>query len=299
MRFQILLISGLLVCARLSFAQSSVTVNSTIDKNEILVGEQIRLSLDVKVSLGFNPSWFLLDTIPHFDIVSKGRIDSLITEDGKSYHQNIIITSFDSGMHAIPKLPIVIGGKSFFTDSIPVTVKFTTLGPKQEYHDIKDILDVPYPYTRYIVWSIIFVTVISIGLVIYFITSKQSVAPKEEMHISKLTPYEEAIQSLEELKQQQLPEQGQVKLYYSRLNDILRLFVLRKLQIASMAKTNEEIIVQLKSQQLSNEQNSQLSKALRVIDFVKFAKYLPSENDNEENYNVIKSSVEILNEIGE
>ncbi|HVM87725.1 MAG TPA: hypothetical protein VMT76_06020 [Puia sp.] len=299
MRLQTILISVLLISANLSFAQSAVTVNAAVDKSEILIGERIQLSLDIKVSLGFNPSWFSLDTIPHFDIISKGKIDSVITQNDKSYHQNIIITSFDSGMHVIPRLPIVIGEKDFFTDSIPVTVKFTPQDSKQDYHDIKDIFDVQYPYSRYIIWSIIALTVISVAGAVYFISRKQKELTKEEIPVSRLTPYEEAVAALEELKKQQLPEKGQIKLYYSKLNDILRLFVLRKLRIPSMAETNEELIMQLQDQNISKEQFLQLAQALRVSDFVKFAKYLPSENDNEENYKTIKSSVEILNEIGE
>jgi hypothetical protein len=133
--------------------------------------------------------------------------------------------------------------------------------------------------------------------VIYFITRKKAEKIFEQKEVSRLTPYEEAIDSLEQLKKQQLARKGQVKLYYSRLNDILRLFVLRKLRIASMVKTNEELIMQLKELNISREQFSHLAQALRMSDFVKFAKYVPGENENEQNFDIIKSSVEILNTI--
>jgi len=287
----------LLLCTHFAFAQNSVTVNASVDKREILIGEQIQLSLDAKVSLGLNVSWFALDTLPHFDIIEKGKIDSVITETEKSYHQVIIITSFDSGMYTIAALPLVVEGKNFLTDSISINIKFKPLDPKQDYHDIKDILDVQNPFAKYIVWAIIAITVLSIFLVIYFITRKKAEKIFEQKEVSRLTPYEEAIDSLEQLKKQQLARKGQVKLYYSRLNDILRLFVLRKLRIASMVKTNEELIMQLKELNISREQFSHLAQALRMSDFVKFAKYVPGENENEQNFDIIKSSVEILNTI--
>jgi len=290
-------ILALLLCTHFAFAQNSVTVNASVDKREILIGEQIQLSLDAKVSLGLNVSWFALDTLPHFDIIEKGKIDSVITETEKSYHQVIIITSFDSGMYTIAALPLVVEGKNFLTDSISINIKFKPLDPKQDYHDIKDILDVQNPFAKYIVWAIIAITVLSIFLVIYFITRKKAEKIFEQKEVSRLTPYEEAIDSLEQLKKQQLARKGQVKLYYSRLNDILRLFVLRKLRIASMVKTNEELIMQLKELNISREQFSHLAQALRMSDFVKFAKYLPGENENEQNFDIIKSSVEILNTI--
>ena len=289
-------IMALLLCTRFAFAQNTVTVNASVDKKEILIGEQIHLTLDAKVSLGLNVSWFNLDTLPHFEFVEKGKVDSVITQTEKSYHQVIIITSFDSGMHSIVPLPLMVDGKNFLTDSIPINVTFKPLDPKQDYHDIKDILDVQNPFAKYIVWIIAAITLVSILLVIYFINKKKVEKTVVQEHVSKLTPYEEAIKSLEELKKQQLTKNGQVKLYYSRLNDILRLFVLRKLQIASMIKTNEELIMQLKELNISREQFSHLAQALRMSDFVKFAKYLPGENDNEQNFDIIKSSVELLNE---
>jgi hypothetical protein len=290
-------IVAFLLCTHFAFAQNTVTVNASVDKREILIGEQIQLSLDAKVSLGLNVSWFALDTIPHFDIVEKGKIDSVITETEKSYHQVIIITSFDSGMHSIAPFPLVVEGKNFLTDSIPINVKFKPLDPKQDYHDIKDILDVQNPFAKYIVWAIIAITILSIFLVIYFVTRKRTEEMVEQKEFSRLTPYDEAINSLQELKKQQLAKNGQVKLYYSRLNDILRLFVLKKLQIASMVKTNEELIMQLKELDISREQFSHLAQALRMSDFVKFAKYLPGESENEQNFDIIRSSVEILNTI--
>lgn len=287
----------MLLCTRFAFAQNTVSVNASVDKKEILIGEQIQLTLDAKVSLGLHVSWFSLDTIPYFEFVEKGKIDSVITETEKSYHQVITITSFDSGMHSIPSLPLVVEGKNFLTDSIPVNVTFKPLDPKQDYHDIKDILDVQNPFGKYIVWIIAAITLVSILIVIYFMTRKRIEKTEHQKEVSRLTPYEEAIKSLEDLTKQQLVKNGQVKLYYSRLNDILRLFVLRKLQIASMVKTNEELIMQLKELDISREQFSHLAQALRMSDFVKFAKYQPGENENSQNFDIIKSSVELLNKI--
>jgi hypothetical protein len=64
-----------------------------------------------------------------------------------------------------------------------------------------------------------------------------------------------------------------------------------------MTKTNEELILQLKQSDISKDQFSQLAQALRMSDFVKFAKYTPGTSDNEISFNIIKSSVDILNEI--
>jgi hypothetical protein len=69
------------------------------------------------------------------------------------------------------------------------------------------------------------------------------------------------------------------------------------MQIASMERTNEELILQFRQLNLTSEEFSRLAQALRIIDFVKFAKYLPGENDHRENLEIIRSSIELLNTI--
>jgi hypothetical protein len=265
-----------------------------------MIGESIQLMIESSVPAGANINWFSLDSISHFEFIEKGNIDSADTTNGKIYRQHLIITSFDSGSRVIPPLELIVNNKKYFTDSIRIEVGFSKFDPQQDYHDIKDIVDIENPSVRYIIWFLIPFTIVSLGLLIYLLLKKKMVniiIKEPERPFSKLSPYEEAVKSMEELKKQKLPESGQVKLFYTKLNDILRLFVLRKLQIASMEKTNEELILQLRQLDMSGEQFSHLAEALRMSDFVKFAKYLPGQNDNERNFEIIESSIQILNKI--
>jgi hypothetical protein len=117
------------------------------------------------------------------------------------------------------------------------------------------------------------------------------------VEIPALSPYDEAMDALNDLKKKDLPESGQVKLYYTLLNDIFKKYILRKLQISSISKTNDELIMQLRNVNLPREKFSQLAESLRMSDFVKFAKYIPGQTDNDNCFNVIRSSIDIINEI--
>ena len=75
--------------------------------------------------------------------------------------------------------------------------------------------------------------------------------------------------------------------------------MLRRLDLASLSETNEELIGQLRQQPITPDQFASLAETLRVSDFVKFAKYQPGIADNEQNIRVIRSSVEALNKIGQ
>ncbi|PWT77797.1 MAG: hypothetical protein C5B59_03095 [Bacteroidetes bacterium] len=289
----------LLFHATIGFSQNNPTVKASVNKHEILIGEPVDLRLEVNIPPQSHLAWPTMDSIPHFEFLKKGEKDSVESTEGKSFVQHFTLTSFDSGSRTIPPMSFTIDGHKFSTDSLVVEVGFSKFDPKQDYHDIKDIIDVENPGTKYIIWILVAVTAASMGLLIYYIAKTQFVIEpvEEEVPVSRLSPFDEAVQSLKELQKLKLPENGQVKMYYTRLNDILRLYVLRKFQIHSLEKTNEELIMQLGETKLTRDEFSHLASSLRMSDFVKFARYLPDPEENEKNFVVIESSIHRLNEI--
>ena len=280
------------------WAQAQVLAKASVDRDKILIGEPIVLTLDVRTPLGQDISWFDLDSIPHFDFIDKGKADTVDGIDGKKMQQVLTITSFDSGSQVIPPLAIKVDNRTYFTDSINIEVAYMPFDPAEDYRDIKEIVEVAPPWwLKYIPWAIGVITVIAIALIVYLLTRKKKAVLVEQPVFSKLSPYEEALLALEELRKKGWSQNGEAKHFYSRLNDILRVFVLRKLNIATLEKTNEELILQLKQLPLDREAFSQLATALRMADFVKFARYQPGEQDNEKNFSIIQSAITTLNNI--
>ena len=78
-----------LVTAQHAFTQTPVSVKATVNRNRILIGEPIQVTLEAKAPLGDDISWFPGDSIPHFEFVQKGKIDSIINSDEKSFRQDI------------------------------------------------------------------------------------------------------------------------------------------------------------------------------------------------------------------
>jgi len=280
---------------------SAPVLKVTVDKQKILIGEPIQLMLEATVHGDAPLVWPSLDSLPHFDWVEKNKVDSTIQPGQRYYRQYLTITSFDSGAFAIPRLPFLAGNKKYFSDSIHIDIGYTKIDPGKDYNDIKDIVDIPNPYARWFGWIVAAVSLASIALVVWLIRKKkllkligidQKIAPR-------LSPYEEAITQLDELERQRLPENGSLKLYYSRLGDILRLYLFRRMGIASLAETSEELILQLRRLPLPAQQWTELAETLRMSDFVKFAKYQPGLADCELHYRVIRSSVEELNRIAD
>jgi hypothetical protein len=278
-----------------SFLFSQVYVKASVDRNKILIGEPIMLTLDAYIPLGLKVTWFPLDTIPHFEFLKKPPLDTTESIEGKKITQVMTITSFDSGQWEIPQLELKVDKQSYYTDTLLIDVGFVPFDREADYRDIKNIIEVNNPNTRYIPWVIAAAVLTSLALLVYVLRKREPADSEEKAEIPKLSPYDEAMQALAALRMKGLPHNGQVKWYYTELNDILRVFVSRKLSIATMERTNEELIIKLRELNLSRDSFSQLAQALRMSDYVKFAKYQPGIEDNEKNYEIIHSAIQILN----
>jgi len=281
------------------FSQTEVSVRSVINRDKIMIGEPVELKLEAKLPVTETGSWFPLDSLAHFEFINKGKIDTIAGTNTKTYRQTIIITSFDSGRWAVPSLPFTIGNREYLTDSLPVSVAYSNFDPKQDYHDIKDIVEVQNTATRYINWIVLALGLISLLGVIYFLrkkaTASQPVTVKKP--VSSLSPLQEALQALEQLQKSGYPEPARAKAFHSELNDIFRNYLYRKTFVATMEKTSGELMLQLKNFHLPADDFTSLAQVLRMNDAVKFAKYQPAETENREAVQTMRKSIEQLDTI--
>jgi hypothetical protein len=277
------------------FAQNRA--RAAVDRSTILVGEPIRLSFDVTVPATTDIRWFVPDTLQHFEFVSKGAVDSAVQGKFKNYHQEITITSYDSGSWSIPSFKLQPAKLKLKTDSIPINVTYSAADPSQPYHDIKEIIPVKEPPQTYWYWILGAVTLLFIIAAYFYLRKKKPVVKPVEEKVSKLSPFDEAMKSLDELQKEHPQDSVQVKQYFTRLNDVLRVYLKRKFSYSTFERTNEEVILQLRKSKLPGEQFSRLAQALRMNDFIKFAKYIPSENEKNEVFQEIKNSIKLLEEL--
>ena len=275
------------------YAQAQVNVRSNIDRDNILIGETLSLTVEAYTPIGANIVWFNADTIPHFEMLKNDKLDTVQNIDAKKLSQHFELTSFDSGQQYIPPFEIVVDNQSYFTDSIPITVSFAPFDPNEDYRDIKDIIEVKNPSVDYLQWVIGALAVVSLAVLALLWRRKRPAPDVKKQQMPVLTPYEEAMKALAQLALKNV-NNGEVKTYYSQMNDILRKYVSRKFSVATFERTNEELIIELSGKGIPKDAFISLAQSLRMSDVVKFAKYLPSEEDNKSNLRIVTSSIEIL-----
>ncbi|MET0637277.1 MAG: hypothetical protein ABWZ25_14700 [Chitinophagaceae bacterium] len=284
---KILTTLGLLLAITSAMAQTTVKI--TPDKTAILIGEPIKLMLEADIPENEAIGFFNPDSIPHFEILRRDKIDTSNTSKGTILKGAIYITSFDSGHWVIPPLLL---RDSIYTDSIPVDVGYTPFDISKPYNDIKDLVEADAEKKESpLKWWYFVAGAVALLLIIYFAfrgKKKPLPAPVAEEDV-----YLRAIRELDELGKEQMAKD----LYYSRLVNIFRLYVLKRRGIDSMQQTTGDLVEQLKGVGLPADLYRELSSALRFSDLVKFARFDASAQDDERTRQTVLESIRMIEEV--
>ena len=87
-------------------AQNASPVIVSTDKQKILLGEQFDLVIGARYTNEANLTFFEIDSLPHFEILNKSKIDTERVEQNIVLTQKITLTSFDSGRWQIPSFTL-------------------------------------------------------------------------------------------------------------------------------------------------------------------------------------------------
>ena len=264
-------------------------IKTSVDKRKILIGEQLHYKVSTSMPDNtYRLSWFTIpDSAGHFLVVRQSKIDSSFINGNINFSQDITLTSFDSGMQVIPSYVLnaepLRGDTTFnlLTDSIPIQVSFSPMDSVKTFHDIKSIIEVKKEWAWWL-WALLAAAVLLLIFWIRFLVKffrKKQVLPSP-FH-SKLAPYDEAMQSLADLEKQQLLQKNEVKEFHIRLSEIFKRYLSRKTKTYKMNLTSDEILMELNEYDPTKEHLFAFANCLRMSSAVKFAKYLPPQNESQ------------------
>lgn len=277
------------------FAQK---VQTTVDRQDILIGEQFLYRVKVSYpSSAYKLDWFNMpDSIGHFEVVDRGKADSTIAGNTTTITQTITYTSFDSGRWNTPGLPVNFislndGHNTIaYSDSVPVNVGYSP-SDTTGLHDIKTVLDVKITsyFWYYLVAGILTALLISFVLVWYFKNKKK--APAEKKYA--LSPYDEAMASLNEMDKYDLTVKEDTRMYHTRLSEIFRQYLGRRQNKNLLNSTSSDLLISLSSL-LDAGGTANVAAILRTGDAVKFAKYFPSAIESGESRSSLKAMLAVI-----
>ena len=264
----------------------SQKISATVDRDKILIGEQIELKVlitDIDKANADVSHWFdLPDSFNHMEIVKRFPIDTISAEGSINYSQKIIITSFDSGVWQIPAITVSFAEK-LSINAMPITISVLPIDVSnlKDYHDFKEIIEVK-PETDWLFIGSITAAVIVLVIIIFLVIryfNKRKLRPKS---VSKIFSIKDVLHQLDALQAKGLVEKKQYKLFYTELINICRNYSDHQLNNYSADKTTDEYMLMLKSR-IGNEPTLiHFFQLLRLADAVKFAKFIPPNNESDD-----------------
>jgi hypothetical protein len=273
-----------------------VKVTAAFDSTSIYIGDQIAYRITVDQPEGLNLALKpLKDTLcKNIEILAGPVTDTLKITDGRiKFESRYLVTSFDSGRYAVPPVYAEVsdasGIRRFYSDYSFLEVNRVKIAPQDTASKIFDIIGpykAPVTFGEILPWLLLAAAaglVIWGALILYRRLRKHKIVPEEVIIIEPAHII--AFRDLDKLKEEQLWQKGEIKQYYSRLTEIVRLYLENRFKVYSLEMTTSETLEELlKTGFKKDESYSRLKSVLNGADLVKFAKYKPDPSENENHF---------------
>lgn len=196
----------------------------------------------------------------------------------------MLITSFDEGKYQLPAIMVGRLSKDGVIDTLtfdPVVLEVKTMPVDTatfQPHDIKGQIRYPVTVKEMIPWVLGALLIGLLGfLAVYFIRSRRRA---EEAGARKEPPHIIALRKLDAYRGNRLWVPEKQKSFYSGITDALREYLAARYEIGAMEMTTSEIFEGMKGADVPADLLAELRELFERADFVKFAKYVASEEEN-------------------
>ena len=289
-----------------------IKLKTALEQDSIWLGDQVKLLIVVEQTAGTKLEFPQLpDSILKVEILNKSKIDTSKLEGTRiQLKQTYLVTCFDSGAHIIPPFVFKVRKEgsidSLKSNNLTLFVKMPPVDLKKGPVDIKKPFSAPVTLKEIAPWllGIILIGTI-VFLIIYAISRRNKKKPLfQRPPKPKVPAHLIALQELDKLKGEELWQHEKVKDYYTRLTDIVRVYIEERFTIAAMEQTSFEILASFKAKeaQVDTKSVGELKEILEVADLVKFAKFTPLPDENHKMLSnaylfVKETTVEVVTEV--
>jgi len=220
-------------------------------------------------------------------VVQPWRLDTLKTHKKDSSHDieaSMVLTTFEEGEYLLPDIPVglvhpdgsvdtlVFQGQDVLVCTMPVdTATF-------KINDIKGQIKYPVTFMEVLPW--ICGALVLAGAVFGVIKLLQRRARARALQEQKDPPHIVALRKLDGYRGDKFWAPARQKAFYSGVTDALREYMSARYGIGAMEMTTAQIFDALGKDDLPSELRDELRDLFERSDFVKFAKYVASDEDN-------------------
>ncbi len=273
-----------------SITAQNISLEIRLDTQDILIGDQVSLHIEVQMTDQYDITFPVFrDTLTSgVEILKVTSIDTTKIDEGKSsLVQQMLITSFDSGYYRIPPLPFVWKGQerkdTLYSSPVGLAVHTVAVDTTQEIKAIKSPMEAPVTFAEIWPLLLIFILVALIGFfVFWYIKRRKENKPVFRIEKPKEPAHRIALRELDKLSEEKLWQKNEVKLFYTRLTNIIRKYIEDRFNVHAMEQTSGEIMHEIKKGYIDDKHlQNLLSELLSLADMVKFARNIPLPDENE------------------
>ena len=265
------------------------------ERDSVLIADQIRYGFDLQqveegTRFGFPQ---IKDTLmTNIRIVENWSMDTLKVKKQKkgmpsllNLRAGITVTSFDEGIYILPPLAVQRLSKEGVVDTLvfdsqrlevkTMPVDTATFQP----HDIKGQMTYPVTFREVAPWiagALVFAGLVA--LAVWLIVRYRRRNDPEYIH--KDPPHIVALRKLDKYRGNAMWVPEKQKGFYSGITDALREYISERYGISAMEMTTAEIFEDMKATDAPKELLGELKELFERADFVKFAKFVASDEDN-------------------
>lgn len=264
-------------------------------RDSILIGDQLMYGVELRLveegtAFAF-PEW-KNDPRGGIIAVSPWLVDTVKVTKQKNglprlldIKAGLVITSFDEGLYELPQIVLQRQSKDGVVDTLyyePMRIEVKTMPVDTATfvpHDIKGQIRYPVTMAEVLPWFAAgqwFVVLIILAVCLYIMYRKKDKIferPKEPAHIV-------ALRELDKYRGKDMWAPQKQKAFYSGITDALREYMSERYGVGAMEMTTAEIFEDMKRTDAPAELLAQMKQLFELADFVKFAKFVASDQEN-------------------
>jgi hypothetical protein len=265
------------------------------ERDSVLIADQVRYGFNLQqveegTRFGFPQ---IKDTLmTNIRVVENWTMDTLKVKKQKKDQPKLLnlraaitITSFDGGIYILPPLAVQRLSKDGVVDTLvfepqKLEVKTMPLDTATfQPHDIKGQMTYPVTFKEVAPWAAGGLALAGlIALAIWLIVRYSRRNNPEYIH--KDPPHIVALRKLDKYRGNAMWVPEKQKGFYSGVTDALREYISERYGIGAMEMTTAEIFEDMKATDAPKELLDELKELFERADFVKFAKFVASDEDN-------------------
>ncbi len=295
---KIFIILAALLSFQIACHAQNISAKASTDKSSYLVGDYINYAIQVQrdknVSLIF-PA--IKDSLGSLTLIKQEAPENQVQNGSELTTYRFLLSGYDSASVTIPPVPIQYKSagdtayRTISTNAVQILVSTVKVNTADDIKDVKAPIKIPLDWRIIVLWIVGIIILLLIAYYLYRRYKRKKMLTPQVQKIIKLAPHEFALNSLRDLEEKKLWQQGLIKDYHSSITEIIRKYFEERFHLPALELTTSEALERLAKKDGAEIILPLTRDFLNNADMVKFAKFVPLSSVNEE---MMKQAFEIV-----